>query len=197
MLRAQWREQIDRHTAIHVLPAESVFIDEDESLPLPPAKVLAKLHIIVTTHKRLADEWKHGKPVAFQDLNRPVFLLEEWAQAKDQARNKSSSVPASYTSSSNTGLTSSGSSNTTSSINTTYAEHHKSPLLDIIFSRIAFDEGHTLGKSTLSESLLMASTLLTKARWILSGTPTPSDQNKALQYLRHQVRLLWHVLHIY
>ncbi len=51
VLRSQWREQIDRHAHPHVLKGASVFIDEDETIPLPPPEILAKCAIIVTTHK--------------------------------------------------------------------------------------------------------------------------------------------------
>lgn len=100
--------------------------------------------IIVTTHKRLASEWKKGKPTIH-------------------------SIP-------------------------TYDEEKKniSSLLRVIFYRIAFDEGHKMGQSNLSDSLFMASALFAKNRWLLTGTPTPSDPSHTLSYLSHQFRFLRH-----
>ena len=67
-----------------------------------------------------------------------------------------------------------------------------SPLLGLVFFRIAFDEGHSFGKSNLSNSLLMASSIHAKNRWLLTGTPTPSDTTQSLSYLFHQFEFLSH-----
>tara|TARA_A100001015_G_scaffold312307_1_gene417243 strand:+ start:128 stop:730 length:603 start_codon:yes stop_codon:yes gene_type:complete len=67
-----------------------------------------------------------------------------------------------------------------------------SPLLRMVFYRVAFDEGHSMGKSNLTNSLLMATSLYAKNRWLLTGTPTPSDTSQSLPYLFHQFDFLLH-----
>jgi SNF2-related domain len=46
VLRDQWRSQIDKHVSADVLNARNTFIDENESVPLPPAEQLAKYDVI-------------------------------------------------------------------------------------------------------------------------------------------------------
>ena len=67
-----------------------------------------------------------------------------------------------------------------------------SPLLGVMFYRVAFDEGHSMGKGNLTNSLLMATSLYAKNRWLLTGTPTPSDSTQSLAYLFHQFDFLLH-----
>ena len=51
-----------------------------------------------------------------------------------------------------------------------------------------------MGKGYLSESLFMASAIHAKNRWLLTGTPTPSDPTQTLAYLYHQFQFLNHPL---
>jgi hypothetical protein len=120
-------------------------------------------------------EWRNGRPVCLSDIRSPTYLNDHYI------------VP-----SGNITMPKAIRGSIEDAITTTLSEQKVSPLLGLIFYRIAFDEGHTLGRSGISESLLMASCLLTRCRWIISGTPTPSDTAKALAYLKQQFTFLRH-----
>lgn len=151
VLREQWSNQIFKHVHSNVLNAKNVFIDDREDEPLPPAEELSKYFVILTTHKRLASEWRKSRPKLRDELYYFDDLTDETG--------KGISV---------------------------------SPLLGIVFYRVAFDEGHQMGRGYLSESLFMASTILTKCSWLLTGTPTPSDSSQTLSYLYNQFVFLKH-----
>jgi SNF2 family DNA or RNA helicase len=157
VLLEQWASQIFKHTRSDVLNATNVFIDDLDHEPLPRAEILSKYFIILTTHKRLTNEWRRSRPKGYDE------------EFQNNSNGESSS------SSENSG-------------NAKFV----SPLLEIVFYRVAFDEGHQMGRGYLSESLFMASTLLTKCSWLLTGTPTPSDQVQTLSYLFNQFVFLKH-----
>ncbi|GMH87103.1 hypothetical protein TrST_g9992 [Triparma strigata] len=76
-----------------------------------------------------------------------------------------------------------------------------SPLLKVNFFRIVVDEGHSMGRSGITNSIQFSSWIYARRRWIMSGTPTPAsgsnlraDQASAnecksilglLKYLKH------------
>lgn len=67
----------------------------------------------------------------------------------------------------------------------------KSVLMQVHWSRVILDEGHTLGSSlNLTNKLQMAISLVASTRWILTGTPTPNTPNSQLSHLQPLLKFL-------
>jgi hypothetical protein len=76
ILLNQWREQIDLYVHAHIVNSNRIYIDDDLTRELPTSDKLSYYYIIVTTHKRLALEWKTGRPLVYNDVKVGAFLDE-------------------------------------------------------------------------------------------------------------------------
>ena len=56
-----------------------------------------------------------------------------------------------------------------------YLPSKPSSLLKVNFVRMVVDEGHSMGKASVSNSIMFASWINSGHRWIMSGTPTPNS----------------------
>jgi SNF2 family DNA or RNA helicase len=66
-----------------------------------------------------------------------------------------------------------------------------SPLMQVHWLRIILDEGHKVGSVAMTNKLQMAMCLHAERRWVMTGTPTPSDASvdklqPLLAFLQHQ-----------
>ena len=190
-LKAQWAVQVDTHISASVLADGGLFVDNDNlAIPLPSAHKLAQCLIIITTHRRLASEWRRGRRTkANRNDDRP--------QRKRRLSSKLRGTVAVYgRDSALCPKETEESPNYNDDFGFTFDEDEEgiSPLLRIQFSDVVVDEGHEAGRGGVTDSLLMAEALDSPCRWLLTGTPTPSDPVQANRYLHHLFKFLRHPL---
>lgn len=68
VLMDHWKMQINTHIDPRVL--RKVYFDDNIHGKLPSYTFLASCHVVVTTFRRLSNEWKHGKPLCSLDRRR-------------------------------------------------------------------------------------------------------------------------------
>ena len=67
------------------------------------------------------------------------------------------------------------------------------PLLKVHWLRLIVDEGHTMGKSSVNNSIQFASWISAQRRWSMTGTPTPQTaSNSGLKNLFGLMKFLKH-----
>ena len=136
-------------------------LTKNASHPLPHFDTLASCDVVVTTFKRLSNEWKNGRPLCSLDARKPQ-RYGDWGDDLDIEERK--------------GLL--------------------SPLLKVYWLRMVIDEGHSLGKSSITNVIRMACTIECERRWILTGTPTPvHDEPVNSALLRHVGNILQFLRH--
>eukprot|EP00602_Paraphysomonas_sp_CaronLab_P006571 CAMPEP_0185034810 /NCGR_PEP_ID=MMETSP1103-20130426/25010_1 /TAXON_ID=36769 /ORGANISM="Paraphysomonas bandaiensis, Strain Caron Lab Isolate" /LENGTH=814 /DNA_ID=CAMNT_0027571601 /DNA_START=412 /DNA_END=2856 /DNA_ORIENTATION=+ len=165
----QWAYQITNHVDCSILG--KVHIDSDTSSPLPSAQMLSSCKIVVTTFKRLSVEWKYGRPASMLD--------SKMLKCSDEYHSPLSTTPRRHRQRNSFPPNSPG------------ACTYLSPLLEIYWLRVVVDEGHQLGKSVITNTIRMAETLECERRWILTGTPTHSQNTVTTgTVLKHVFMLL-------
>jgi len=176
-LLPQWAQQISMHIDLAVLPG-GVWIDEDESRALPDPHLLASMDIVVISLKRLANQWKFGRP---EHANRRVNVTSRVQRPQRQIKPSRKTLEnfiggyANYT-------TSRDEMDVIFNESRDAEEKQISSLLQVAFSDVALDEGHDAGRSSSTDAMLMAESLTTQNRWLLTGTPTPSNPQQQVSY---------------
>ena len=167
-----------------------LYVDTDKTTgagsELPSATILAKCSIIITTHKRLANEWRRGRKARTnRNDKRPLRRQKLSSKLSNEIMvygRDSALCPAGDTYRNVKGIGRVPTSTSESNNDTL------SPLLFIHFSDIVVDEGHEAGKGGVTDSLLMAEALESPRRWLLTGTPTPSTARASSASPRRTMR---------
>lgn len=153
-----WAYQIMRHTHRGALRVATVI----KPSQMPSAAEMASLHVVVTTFDVLSKEYGLGSPA--------VGSKEWYGRNGTPGRG---SLSWRYTDC-HAPSTPSG------------AEEEKtlSSLAQVEWKRVVLDEGHVMGASSDSNKALMCARMQCGARWICTGTPTPSTPGSALGHLQ-------------
>lgn len=140
----QWRSEIAKHVDGGLL---KVLILASSTAPIPPVQELLKYDIVLFSRTRFDQEEKEGRDFA--------------------GRRESGGTPLKCS------CPYIGSTRTTNCLCFNKDDVYRSPLMSIHWLRLIVDEGHFMG-SGRSNGVCVAERLRVDARWIVSGTPSPS-----------------------
>mmetsp|Transcript_18897 Transcript_18897/g.28050 ORF Transcript_18897/g.28050 Transcript_18897/m.28050 type:complete len:1578 (-) Transcript_18897:181-4914(-) len=150
-----------------------IFFDHGGSskAPLPDPAFLAQFRIVVTSSNRLTSEWKHGS------------VEEELRRRRNRNNKTKRSTNHNNDNDDDCYFQEQSSSSSSSS------------LVKIHWYRMVVDEGHSMGRSTTTNAIQVASWIHARNRWAMTGTPTPQTAQTnglrnmlgLLQFLQHDV----------
>jgi len=161
-----WKFQISAHTREGVLRVLAISKHSD----ILPAAQMAQYDVVLTTFDLLSKEWAISSPAPGSDrwykMHGTVgqgtqswrVSLAGYKGVAHEAQHRLASPSAS-------------------------AAAESSEFLQVHWQRVVLDEGHVMGASSDTNRALMLSSIVAGAKWICTGTPTPSTPAAELQHM--------------